>query len=81
MSEAKQLFLQGGEGIRLGRYFLRVGELHWKAEEWEDARNVMSRALDLFRRYKDGLYIQEAQLKLGLVIRQASFNTLFSSGT
>ncbi|TNE45288.1 MAG: hypothetical protein EP343_27120 [Deltaproteobacteria bacterium] len=79
MSEARQLFLQSGEGVRLGRYFVRVGELHWKAERWDEARNTLSRGLNLFRRYNDGLGVQEAQLKLGLILRQAPFTTLFPS--
>ncbi len=79
MSEARQLFLQSGEGVRLGRYFVRVGELHWKAERWDEARNTLSRGLDLFRRYNDGLGVQEAQLKLGLILRQAPFTTLFAA--
>lgn len=81
LQEAKHAFLAAGDGVRLGRYFLLVGEHHWKLQQWEQARQVLGRSLDLFRRYRDGLGVQESQLKLGLVMRQAPIDVLgLSSG-
>lgn len=76
--EARDAFRAAGDGIRLGRYLMAVGELFWQREAFEDARGLFGKSIDLFRRYRDGIGLWEAQLKLGLVLNLAPANALLS---
>jgi len=76
-NEARVTFRAAGDGMRLGMYLLALGEHHWRKKELEDARNSFGRALDIFRRYGDGMGVIEARLKLGLVIKEAPITTLY----
>ncbi|MCB9640950.1 MAG: tetratricopeptide repeat protein [Myxococcales bacterium] len=71
LSEARDAFRAAGDAVRLGRYLLAVGEIMWRREQFEEARGIFGKALDLFRRYRDAIGLWEAQLKLGLVLNQA----------
>ncbi len=74
--EARDVFRAAGDGVRLGYFLLAAAEFPWKRNQWIDARNLLVRALDLFRRYRDGLGFQETQLKLGLVIKERPIDVL-----
>jgi len=77
LREARDIFRAAGDGVRLGRYLLLAAEGPWRQEFFEEARNLLGRALDIFRRYHDGLGAREAQLKLGLVLNEAPLTVLF----
>ena len=67
---SRETLLAFGDGPRLGRFLLLAAEAEWGRQQFDDARNLLGRALDLFRRYEHTSGILETQIKLGLVLKK-----------
>jgi hypothetical protein len=53
------------------------GEAAWYKANWEEARQLYAQALTLFKQYRDGFRLHEAQLKLGLILKEKPLATLY----
>jgi tetratricopeptide (TPR) repeat protein len=77
LQEARRQFRTMGAGRRLGHVLMWEGEAAWSKANWEEARQLYAQALTLFKQYRDGFRLHEAQLKLGLILKEKPLATLY----
>lgn len=77
LQEARRQFRTMGAGRRLGHVLMWEGETAWYKANWEEARQLYAQALTLFKQYRDGFRLHEAQLKLGLILKEKPLATLY----